>query len=171
MRESESTLAHKKHAPAILKAAVLTVSSTQTKQTNISGKLIAKHLENKNHIIKYYKIVSDNPEEIKKEITNIVSRDDIEVIITTGGTGISKTDITIEAIKQLFEKELTGFNPLFMQTSYGEVGSAVLLSRATAGIINNKVIFCLPGSPKACKLAMEKLILPEAGHIIKHLAD
>jgi molybdenum cofactor biosynthesis protein B len=93
----------------------------------------------------------------------------VNVIITTGGTGLSPTDVTIEAVRDLLEKELTGFNALFTQLSYAQVKSAAILSRAIAGSIDGKILFCLPGSPRACELAMNSIILPELGHIFHML--
>ena len=95
----------------------------------------------------------------------------VQAIVTNGGTGLTSSDITIEAVKGMFDKELPGFNSLFMLLSYPQVKSAAMLSRALAGTINGKVIFCLPGSPRACQLATKSLILPELGHILMLLGS
>ena len=91
-----------------------------------------------------------------------------QVVLLTGGTGISHADVTVEAVSPLFEKELTAFSTLFTQLSFEEIDSAALLSRATAGVVGNAVVFCMPGSLKACKLACKALIFPEIGHLVKH---
>ena len=95
----------------------------------------------------------------------------LDIVVATGGTGISPMDVTIDAARPLFDRELSAFGVMFTVLSHAEVGMACLLSRATAGVMKDKIVFCLPGSPKACKLAMEKIILPEAGHIVKHARE
>ncbi len=162
---------HKLHAPKSVNCAIVTVSNSRDTVSDKSGSLIKKILEKNSHIVIDYSIVKDNEKLIYEKINEIQKNSDIDVIITNGGTGVGATDVTIDAIKPLFDKELTGFSNLFSTLSYEDVGSAAFLSRATAGIVNKTIIFCLPGSPKAVELAMNKLILSEIGHIVKHLGD
>jgi len=162
---------HKAKAPKSINCAIITMSDSRTPENDDSGKLIIKLLEKNDHKIIDYSIIKDNKKLINKKINQLTKNKKINAIITNGGTGIAKKDVTIEAIKPLFEKELAGFSSLFAKLSYDSIGSAAVLSRATAGIVNKKIIFCLPGSPEAVELAMDKLILPEIGHIVKHLND
>lgn len=166
---------HKKHAPSSIKAAIITVSDSRTFGDDLSGSLIKNLLEKKHHQIITYSLVPDDIKAIGEKISQLIEDKDINLIITNGGTGLSPKDVTMEAIRPFFEKELISFNALFSKLSYEVIGPAAILSRATAGVVssevNKKVIFCLPGSPDACQLAMEKLILPEMGHIIKHINE
>jgi len=121
-------------------------------------------------------VIIDDKNLIEAKINEMSQNNKTNIIICTGGTGLSDKDVTIEAVQPMLIKEISSFSPLFAKLSYAEVGSVALVSRAMAGIIKasnegKKAIFCLPGSPRACKLAMEKLILKEAGHIVKHLGD
>ncbi len=162
---------HKLKAPQSVICAIVTVSNSRDTVSDKSGSLIKKILEKNSHIVIDYSIVKDNEKLIYEKINEIQKNSDIDVIITNGGTGVGATDVTIDAIKPLFDKELTGFSNLFSTLSYEDIGSAAFLSRATAGIASKTIIFCLPGSPKAVELAMNKLILSEIGHIVKHLGD
>lgn len=171
MQESNSTKEHKKQAPLAVNAAIVTVSDSRTIENDDSGKLIKGILIKNNHKVIEHTIIKDDKKEITRKIEDLIKNNNLNLIITNGGTGLAKKDLTIEAIKPLFEKEISGFAVLFQKISYDEIGSACMLSRAAAGIINNKVIFCLPGSPKACELALEKLIIPEIGHIVKHIHE
>lgn len=168
-------IAHKHGAPKTLKYSILLISDTRfieqkekKESTDKTIPLIKKVLEENKQIFISSVIVPDDKDKIKKALLNLIEEKN-EVIITTGGTGIAKRDVTIESIKPLFEKLLEGFGELFRYLSFKDIGSAAMLSRASAGIIKSKVIFCLPGSPNAVKLALESLIIPEAGHILKML--
>lgn len=168
-------LKHKQGAPKKLKYSVLLISDTRFSEfiegresTDKSIPLIKEILEQYKQEFISFLIVPDEQEKIREELLNLLKEDN-DIIITTGGTGISKRDITIESITPLFEKELEGFGELFRYLSFKEIGPAAMLSRATAGIIDDEVVFCLPGSPNAVKLALENLIIPEAGHLIKML--
>jgi len=108
---------------------------------------------------------------IKQTLREILSRRDIDAIIVTGGTGISPKDVTIEVARDLFEKDIPGFGELFRKISYDEIGSPAILTRAVAGIAKSKLIFCLPGSPDAVNRAMASLIVPEIGHMVKHIRE
>ncbi|HBI04413.1 MAG TPA: molybdenum cofactor biosynthesis protein [Paenibacillaceae bacterium] len=153
-----------------VKCAIITVSDTRVVETDASGKLIHELLEKVQHQVCHYEIIPDDKHKILQTVEVLLNNGSIEAIILNGGTGIAKRDVTIEAISPLLEKELPGFGELFRYLSYEEdVGSASLLSRAIAGVANQTVIFSLPGSTGAVKLAMEKLILPELGHIVSEL--
>lgn len=153
--------------------AVLTVSDTRNFDTDKGGKLVQSLLNEINVSVAedHYKIVKDDIDEITLQINKwLDEQDDIDVIITTGGTGISQRDVTIEALKPLFTKELEGFGEIFRYLSYSEdVGTRALLSRAVAGTVDNKLIFALPGSTGAVKLGIERLIKPELNHLVHEL--
>lgn len=151
---------------------VITVSDTRTKETDKGGNLIYDYLMNGdlNVVVqdKHRRIVKDSVSEIRGVITTML--DDVDVVITTGGTGIAERDVTIEAVKYFFHKEVEGFGELFRMLSYTEdIGSRSLLSRAVMGTHHNKLIVSLPGSTGAIKLGMEKLILKELNHLVYEL--
>lgn len=154
-----------------IQVAVLTISDTRDYKSDKSGQLIKAILAEENVEVgeAAYKIVKDEPQAIKSQIEQWLNAD-IDVIITTGGTGISPRDITIETLRPLFSKEIEGFGELFRYLSYTEdVGTKALLSRAIAGTVNDKLVFCLPGSSGAVKLALNKLIKPELNHLVHEL--
>jgi len=130
-----------------------------------------KIIEEKGHKVTFRKIVPDEKYPIQNVIFEAVQSPETDVIVTSGGTGVSPRDITVETVKPLIEKEILGFGEIFRFISFQQIGSAAMLTRALAGIINKKVIFCLPGSPQMVSLAFNDIILPEAGHIIKHLHE
>ena len=163
-----STKAHKARAPKSLVLAILTVSSTRSLTDDKSGHWIKKRAEKKKHKVVFHEVVADNKETIADTIRLIIQEHSPHAVLVSGGTGISPADVTIEAIRPFFTKELTAFGPLFTQLSYEEIDSAALLSRATAGLIGQTLVFCIPGSLKACKLACRELIFPELGHLVKH---
>ncbi|BDH61543.1 molybdenum cofactor biosynthesis protein B [Lysinibacillus sp. PLM2] len=148
---------------------VLTISDTRDKKTDKSGQLIIDLLKNTNHRLAMYQIVRDDKEVIQNAIIEGCEDSKIDVIITNGGTGLSKRDVTYETLNEIFEKPIPGYGELFRLLSYEEIGSAAMLSRACAGIANNTIIFSTPGSTNAVKLAMEKLILPEIQHIVSEI--
>lgn len=160
---------HKKSAPERVKTAILTVSTTRTKETDLSGKWMIKANKKEGHLLTAYKIVPDDAYQIKQTVLGVLNDISPDAIIISGGTGIAEADVTIEAIKPLFRKELTAFGPIYAQLSFSEIESSAILSRSTAGIIDDTVVFCIPGSLNACKLACMELIFPEIGHIVKHL--
>jgi molybdopterin adenylyltransferase len=146
--------------------AVITLSDSRSLDTDKSGELIQNLLEENGHKVLVRKLIPDNRNMLRATMRALQRDKKINAIITTGGTGLAPTDVTIEAVQGMLDKELPGFNSLFMLLSYSQVKSAAMLSRALAGTIKGKILFCLPGSPKACKLAVESLILPELGHIL-----
>lgn len=161
---------HKKTAVIQVNCKVITVSDTRNKDTDKSGQLMKELLENSGHQVVDYVIVKDDAEAIRTEVKKGCNDERIDVVLTNGGTGIAKRDVTIETVRQLFEKEISGFGELFRFLSYQEdIGSAAILSRAIAGVYNNTAVFSTPGSTGAVRLAMNKLILPELGHVVKEL--
>ncbi|CAG9608898.1 MogA/MoaB family molybdenum cofactor biosynthesis protein [Pseudoneobacillus rhizosphaerae] len=161
---------HKKTAVLQTKCKVITVSDTRNVETDKSGQLMKELLENSGHQVVDYVIVKDEGEAIRAEVIKGCTDERIDVVLTNGGTGIAKRDVTIETVKQLFEKEISGFGELFRLLSYQEdIGSAAILSRAIAGVYNDTAVFSTPGSTGAVRLAMNKLILPELGHVVKEL--
>jgi molybdopterin adenylyltransferase len=165
-----STQEHKKEAPRTVNCKVITVSDTRNSETDKSGKLMIEMLEQAGHKIVDYVIVKDEVGPIQNEIEAGCSREEIDVILTNGGTGIAKRDVTIETVQNLLDKEIVGFGELFRMLSYQEdIGSAAILSRAIAGVVRNKAVFSTPGSTGAVKLAMNKLILPEIGHVVREI--
>ena len=157
---------HKCHSLKNVAVAVITVSDTRTKENDESGKYITKKLEEKGHNIVSYDIIRDEKELIKNEIEKLVNNKEVQVIITNGGTGISRRDVTIDVVENMFDKKLDGFGEIFRYLSYKEIGSPAVMSRAVAGAVKNKIIICLPGSLGAVKLGVEKLIIPEIGHLV-----
>lgn len=147
--------------------AILIVSDTRNEKTDESGKIAKKLVSDCGHQVFAYKIIRNDKSLIQTTVNEMLQNPEINVIVTSGGTGISKRDVTVEAISELLDKKIEGFGELFRKLSYQEIGEAAMISRATAGAINGKIIFCLPGSKNAVKLAFSKLILPGLGHIIK----
>ncbi len=161
---------HKQKALKSVNCKVVTVSDTRDKDSDRSGKLMIELLQGAGHKIVDYCLVKDEEEPIREAILKGCNHSEVEVILTNGGTGIALRDVTIETISKLFDKEINGFGELFRMLSYQEdIGSAAILSRASAGVIGNKAVFSIPGSSGAVKLAMNKLILPELGHVVGEL--
>jgi len=160
---------HKAAGPAAVKVAVLTVSDTRTEATDTSGRAIRMLLEEAGHTVVIAKIVYDDPDLVTAFVLDRLESD-VQVIITTGGTGITSRDSTYEAIDALLEKRLDGFGELFRMLSYDDIGAAAIMSRACAGLARGKVVVALPGSEGAVRLAMTKLIVPELGHLAQQAA-
>ena len=159
---------HRHGAPKSLNIAILTVSTTRGLASDESGHWMAEQATEKGHQVVAHQVVTDQADAIRQSLLDIIAEPSPNVVIVTGGTGITPEDVTIEAIKPLFAKEMTAFGILFAQLSYEEIQSAAILSRSCAGVIGKTVVFCIPGSLNACKLACNKLILPELGHMIRH---
>ncbi|MCM3704797.1 MULTISPECIES: MogA/MoaB family molybdenum cofactor biosynthesis protein [Cytobacillus] len=165
-----SIFEHKKVAPKKVRCKVITVSDTRDEETDKSGKLMIQLLEEAGHIIADYEIVKDEGTLIRGAVLKGCENPGIDTILTNGGTGIALRDVTIETVRELFDKEIDGFGELFRMLSYTEdIGSAAILSRAAAGTVRNKAVFSTPGSSGAVRLAMNRLILPELGHIVREL--
>ncbi len=135
---------------------------------DISGRIIIDLLRDAGHNVHSYHLISDEMGAIRQHVNDLINH--VDIIITTGGTGLAPRDVTIEAVEQLVEKEIPGFGELFRLISYEQVGSAAMLTRALGGIVETTILFCLPGSPRAVKLAMEELIIPELNHIKVHVS-
>ncbi len=165
-----SHVEHKSHAPASVACYVLTVSDTRTPDTDTGGRAIRELLEQAGHTVAGHAIVRDEPAEVRAHVTEQLDARRARVIVTTGGTGITSRDGTFEAIDDLLEKRLDGFGELFRVLSFEAIGSAAMMSRATAGTAGRVAIFVMPGAPDAVRLAMTRLILPELGHIAQQLS-
>jgi len=156
-----------KHIQLIkIEAAIITVSTSRTEETDISGKTIQKILSEAGIPITHYAIVSDRIDAIRDELFSALKS--ANCVILNGGTGLTNDDCTIEAISPLLEKQIDGFGELFRMKSFGEIGTACILSRAVAGISHGKAIFCIPGSTPAVTLATNEIIVPEIAHILSH---
>jgi len=160
---------HKSHAPKSIGCMVITCSDTRTPDTDTSGHRIMHMLKDAGHSVVAYHLVKDEPAKIKTKIKSAVADKKVQAIIINGGTGISRRDSTFEAVDAMLEKRLVGFGEIFRYLTYQDIGSPAIMSRATAGIIKGRVLFSTPGSESAVRLAMEKLILPELGHLVKEL--
>ena len=152
--------------PIPITTGVITVSSSRNKETDSSGKIITSSLSQAGYPMNYYAIVADRIDCIRDSLKEGLKQCDC--LILNGGTGLTSDDCTIEAVELLYEKKIDGFGELFRMKSYEEIGAAAMLSRASAGLINKKVVFCLPGSNAAVRLAMDALIIPEIRHILTH---
>ena len=172
--KSESMEEHKQNAPKSIKFGVITLSDSkyrdflESKTTDLSGNLIIDSLKKNNELV-FYTVIPDSPELLLSTIEDI-KEGDVDIIVTTGGTGIGIRDVTIETLTPLFEKELTGFGELFRYESYKEIGTGAILSRATAGLYQGTLIISMPGSPNAVKTGL-KIISPELGHLVKHIHE
>lgn len=166
-----SLLPHKKNLTDDIKIAVVSVSTTRNISEDKSGAWIKKQAKKQGIEVVIHQVVTDDIDAIRDLTLHITEKISPNAVIMSGGTGISPKDVTIEAVRPLFKKELTAFGPLFAQLSFEQIDSAAIMSRATAGIIQNSIVFCMPGSIKACKLACNELIFPELGHLIKHMKE
>ena len=162
-----STEQHRKTAPASVRVFVLTISDTRTEADDSSGDAIVQLLTAAGHELAGRSIVKDDPGAVRAMVENAART--AEVVITTGGTGITSRDSTYEAITGLLDKRLDGFGELFRMLSFQDVGSAAMLSRACAGTVGRAAVFSLPGSESAVRLAMDRLIIPEVGHVVREL--
>jgi molybdenum cofactor biosynthesis protein B len=145
--------------------AVLTMSDSRTPETDTSGQSIRESVMAAGHRVARYALVRDDPVQIRPQLEAALDDPDVAIIVTNGGTGISLRDNAYETVAGMLDKRLDGFGELFRMLSYAEIGAAAMLSRAVGGIARGKIVFSLPGSTKAVKLGMEKLILPQAGHL------
>lgn len=159
---------HKADAPRNLRIAILTVSTTRSIEDDKSGHWMARLARREGHEVVDHRVVTDDAAAIVAQVQEVAAAFRPHALLVTGGTGIGPADVTIEAVRPLLQKELSAFGPLFAQLSYEEIDSAALLSRATAGTMDGALVFCMPGSLNACKLACKALIFPELGHLVKH---
>jgi molybdenum cofactor biosynthesis protein B len=153
----------------VVRCAVITLSDTRTIDTDVSGKTIVQLLTRSNHPVLFHEVLKDEPEPFGACLRQLLARTDIDAILTTGGTGISRRDQTIAVVDALIEQPLPGFGELFRMLSYQQIGSGAMLSRASGGIAKGKLLFAMPGSTPAVELAMTKLILPEIKHLVHQL--
>ena len=165
---------HRASSPSKLSCGVITLSdskyedSKKGENTDKSGELIIKTIEER-YSMNSYCIIPDDEKKLLLAIEKMANKE-IDVIFTTGGTGIGSRDITIETLTPLFEKELTGFGEIFRAETYKDLGSGAILSRATAGVFKKTLIFAMPGSPNAVKLGMS-IVIDELNHLVKHLKE
>jgi molybdenum cofactor biosynthesis protein B len=158
---------HKQHGPRVVRCFVLTVSDTRTDATDTGGRTIADLLTGAGHVVTGRALIPDDADRVRTIVEQQLAAADVDAVITTGGTGITSRDTTFEAIDALLEKRLAGFGELFRMLSYEQIGAAAMMSRATAGLARGHIVIALPGSEAAVRLAMEKLVLPELGHMVQ----
>jgi molybdenum cofactor biosynthesis protein B len=156
---------HHHHDVEALGAAVATVSSTRSLEDDPAGDAIAAGFEAEGHDVVTREMLRDDYDGVQSAIGNFARREDVDVVVTTGGTGVTPDDVTVEAASDLFEKELPGFGELFRRLSYDEIGTRVVGTRAVAGVVAGTPVFCLPGSENAARLGSEEVIVPEAPHL------
>lgn len=157
---------HRRRAPDRLGFGVVTVSDTRTPEDDASGDRIRELVKEAGHRVVESMIQPDQTADIRWAVRGLLARTDLDVVVVTGGTGLAPRDVTVEAVAPLFEQPVEGFGELFRMLSWEQVGAAAMLSRARAGVARGRAVFLLPGSPKAVELAMERLILPEAAHLV-----
>ena len=160
---------HKERGKKSIRCFVVTVSDTRDETTDTSGQTIKQFLTDEGHQTNGYRIVKDEPADIKALLDEALGQGDVDAVIVNGGTGISPRDGTYEVVDRFLEKKLDGFGEVFRYLSYLDIGSAAIMSRASAGTARGKVLISLPGSKGAVTLAMEKLILPELRHMVSQL--
>ena len=164
---ASTPLEHKATAPTTVGCFVLTVSDTRTPENDTGGDTIRALLTGGGHVVVGSAIVRDEPADVARIVREACADPRVKVVILTGGTGITSRDSTFEAVEALLDKRLPGFGELFRVLSYQEIGAAAMLSRAQMGIHARRIVVSLPGSPNACRLALEKLLLPELGHLLR----
>jgi molybdenum cofactor biosynthesis protein B len=161
---------HRAHAPRAVGCFVLTISDTRTPETDTGGAVIRELLQAAGHRVVGSAIVRDEPAQVQAIVRAQCAAPDVQAVITTGGTGITSRDSTFEAVEALLDKRLPGFGELFRMLSYQEIGAAAMLSRAQAGVRAGRIVVSLPGSPNACRLALEKLLVPELPHLVREVS-
>ena len=162
-----SHIEHKLQSPRSVRCHVVTVSDTRTEETDTAGRAVGDLLRAAGHDVAGRTIVREDPDLVRGAIERLLADPDGQVIILTGGTGITSRDRTYEAVDGLLEKRLDGFGELFHMLSYEQIGSAAMLSRACAGLVAGRIVVALPGSEAAVRLAMERLLIPELGHLVR----
>lgn len=164
---SQSSQEHRATSPTQIRCAVITVSDTRTLETDTGGLAVMDALKGAGHTVLQREIIPDEPARMRPLLQELCARDDVDAVLLTGGTGLSSRDQTFETISQLLTKPLPGYGELFRMLSFAEVGPAAMLSRAIGGLLGRTVILSMPGSPNAVRLAMQNLILPELGHLVR----
>lgn len=165
---------HKSHGGAAsgatsLAFGLLTVSDTRTAQNDVSGRVLRELISTEGHRVYATAIVRDDAQAVRERMLTWVLDPTCEVIVSSGGTGLSARDRTVEAVSDLFDVAIDGFGELFRMLSFEEIGSRAMLSRAVAGVVRGTPVFLLPGSPDAVTLALTRLVLPEIGHVVGEL--
>ncbi len=158
---------HKEASPRSVSCAVITISDSRTEESDESGRFLKESLAAAGHAVVFYTLLKNDPVAIRSTLAELLPRPDIQVIVTSGGTGASQRDVTIETLMPMLDKKLDGFGELFRYLTYQEIGTTSIMSRAMAGVIRGKVIISLPGSLGAVTLAVNKIILPEVGHMVR----
>ena len=166
---SSSAQEHKSQAPVSVAAFVVTCSDSRAPGQDESGRTLRELLERAGHTVCGQTLIPDEAAQLRAAVETARSAG-ARALLVTGGTGVGRRDVTLETLRPLFDKELPGFGELFRALSFAEIGSPAMLSRAAAGTVQGMVVFALPGSPHACRLAMERLILPELGHLVRELS-
>ena len=164
---SPTSQEHKSTSPKTIRCAVITVSDTRTIENDTGGAQVIEQLERAGHTIVRREIIRDEPTAMRQLLEQMRHHAELDAILMTGGTGITSRDQTYETVTSMLSKPLPGYGELFRMLSYQDIGPAAMLSRATGGLLGNKVLLTMPGSPAAVALAMEKLILPELGHLVR----
>lgn len=160
-------LKHKEDSPKKLRFAIVTVTDSRTIETDESGRVVEELLSSNQHEIYKRLLIPNDPDKIRESVEGLLRDGNVDVIVTIGGTGLSKKDLTVDVVSKLVEKKINGFGELFRLLSYRKIGKSAMLSRAFAGVAKWKVVVCLPGSIDAVELAIKELILPEIGHMIR----
>jgi molybdenum cofactor biosynthesis protein B len=163
---SQSTTQHRCESPKSVRCAVVTISDTRTLETDRGGALIVEMLAAGGHRVSDRHIVQDNPRDIEPLVRQLADPDKTDAVLMTGGTGIAARDQTFETVRSLLDKAMPGYGELFRMLSYTDIGPAAMLSRAVGGVLNKVIVLTMPGSVAAVRLAMEKLIVPEIGHLV-----
>jgi molybdopterin adenylyltransferase len=163
---SQSAANHRQQGPSSVRCAVLTVSDSRTLENDTGGEAIVELLQAAGHALVERAIVLDEPNQVFSQLLTVTQRADVDAILVTGGTGVAPRDQTPDAIAKLLTKPLPGYGELLRMLSYQEIGPAAMLSRALGGLVDQTVVLTMPGSPAAVRLAMERIILPELGHLV-----
>jgi molybdopterin adenylyltransferase len=158
---------HRSEAPPSVNCVVITVSDTRTLQTDTGGQTVVDLLEQQGHKLVDRHIIPDEPDRMRQLLSDLQHRQDVDAVLMTGGTGLGSRDQTFETVSRLITKPLPGYGELFRILSFEEIGPAAMLSRATGGLLGKTVLLTMPGSRAAVQLAMQKLILPELGHLVR----
>ena len=164
---SQSAAEHRSQAPHVIRCAVITVSDTRTLETDTGGQAVVDRLVAAGHEVVAREIIPDEPARMRLLLEQLSGRDDIDAVLLTGGTGIASRDQTFETVSQLLTKPVPGYGELFRMLSYQEIGAAAMLSRAVGGLLGRTVVLTMPGSPAGVRLAMDKLVVPELGHLVR----
>jgi molybdenum cofactor biosynthesis protein B len=158
---------HKEHSPVSVAFGLITVSDSRTEDTDESGRFMAETLKDNGHSVSCYHLLKNDAPAITTTLREMLKDPDVQIVVFSGGTGLSHRDLTVETVAPLLDKHMPGFGELFRLLTWETIGSPSIMSRAIGGVIGEKVVLCLPGSLNAVRLATEKIILPEAGHMVR----